>query len=154
MGRLFDKIKQDLGQAMKQKDEAGVRTLRFLLSSINNFVIAKYPPVQGGLPVGGVPDEDVVVIIQKLVKTHQESIEAFRNGDRVDLVAKEEAELQILKTYLPIQLDETTIRKMAEETKAKGLTDFGSLMKELMIRVKGRADGATVAKIVKEVLGV
>lgn len=100
---LFNTIQEDLKSALKQKNQDALRTLRFLLSELNNLAIAKYPPAKGGLPAGGLPDDDVVSVIQKLVKTHKESIEAFKAGNRQDLVEKEERELAILQKYLPAQ---------------------------------------------------
>lgn len=145
---LLDKIYRDLESAVREKDKDGVRTLRFLLATIHNFEIEKYPPEKGGLT-----DEDVISVIQKLVKTHKESIEAFKSGGREDLVKQEEEELAILQKYLPQPLTEEEVRRIVEQVKAAGLTDFGQIMKEVLPKLAGRADGATVAKIVKEVLG-
>lgn len=149
---LIDKIKSDLTIAQKERGELKVSTFRLLLSEINNLIIAKYPPEKGGLPADGIPDEDVISAIQKLVKTHRESIEAFKAGKRNDLVGKEETELAILQKYLPEQLSEEEIKKMVEEVISGGMSDFSQIMKEIMARVKGKADGGTVAKIVKECL--
>ncbi|MBI5465030.1 GatB/YqeY domain-containing protein [Candidatus Gottesmanbacteria bacterium] len=95
---LLIKIHQDLESAVRKKNQDSLRTLRFLLSEIHNLEIAKYPPAY---TKGGLTDEDVISIIQKLVKTHKESIEAFKAGGRIDLVKQEEAELAILQKYLP-----------------------------------------------------
>lgn len=153
---FLDKIRQDLDRGVKEKDRDKLRTLRFLLSNIQNLAIEKYPPEKGGLPAGGLTDEDVISVIQKLVKTHKESIEAFKSGGREDLVKQEEAELALLQKYLPESLSEEEIKKITEEVirqlTEQGLTDFGKIMGQVMAKVKGRADGATVARIVKEVL--
>ena len=150
---LIDKIRHDLNQALKSSNEEVVRTLRFLLSEVHNLTVAKYPPEKGGLPEGGLPDQDIIAVIQKLVKTHKESIEAFKKGQREDLVKKEEAELEILNHYLPRQLSYEEIRKKVEECQKMGIKDFGQMMREVMAKVKGQAEGGEVAKIVKEVLG-
>ncbi len=147
---LFEQIRHELDLAVKERNEDKLRTLRFLIAEINNLTIAKYPPDKGGLPKTGLPDEDVISVISKLVKTHKESIEAFKTGNRQDLVTKEEKELAILEDYLPAQMSEEEIKKVVEEVKAGGVTDFGQIMKEAMGRLKGKADGSTVAKIVKE----
>ncbi|MBI4999250.1 GatB/YqeY domain-containing protein [Candidatus Gottesmanbacteria bacterium] len=97
---LLIKIHQDLESAVRKKNQDSLRTLRFLLSEIHNLEIAKYTPAYAK---GGLTDEDVISIIQKLVKTHKESIEAFRAGGRQDLVDKEEVELKTLQQYLPNQ---------------------------------------------------
>ena len=111
---------------------------------------SKYTPDKGGIPADGIPDEDVISVLQKVVKTHHESIEAFKAGNRPDLVAKEEAELTILKQYLPAQISEKEIKKVVDEIKATGINDFGQVMKAVMAKVRGKADGSMVAKIVKE----
>ncbi len=147
---LFEQIRRELDLAVKERHEDKLRTLRFLIAEINNLVIAKYPPDKGGLPKAGLPDEDVISVVGKLVKTHKESIEAFKAGNRQDLVSKEEKELAILEDYLPAQMSEEEIKKIVEEVKAGGATDFGQIMKEAMGRLKGKADGSLVAKIVKE----
>lgn len=149
---LIDQLKEDLVKAQKSQDSVSLSTLRFLLAEINNLGMAKYPPSAGGIPASGLPDEDVVSVLQKQVKTHHESIEAFGKGNRQDLVEKETAELSILQKYLPEQMGEQEIKKIVEEVKAGGLTDFGQVMKEVMAKVKGKADGNLVAKMVKETL--
>lgn len=149
---LIEQIKSDLITAQKKQDNAKLACLRFLLSEVNNLLIAKYPPEKGGVPATGLPDGDVIAVVQKLVKTHKESIEAFKAGGRQDLVEREERELAILQKYLPAQMSEEEIKKVVEEVRATGLVDFGQVMKEVMGRVKGKADGATVAKIVKDCL--
>lgn len=146
---LINKIRQDLESAVKEKDQDTLRTLRFLLSAIHNLEIEKYPPA---FAKGGLTDEDVILVVQRLVKTHNESIEAFKAGGRIDLVKQEEKELVILGKYLPEQASEEEIRKIVAEVKAPGLTDFGKIMGEAMTKLRGRASGATVARIVKEEL--
>lgn len=152
---LIDQLKTDIITAQKAGDSVGLSTLRFLLAEINNLTSSKYPPSSGGLPVSGVPDEDVIAVLQKQVKTHHESIVAFQKGNRQDLVDKEKAELAILQKYLACRqagLPEQEIRKIVAEVKAFGLTDFGQVMKEVMGKVKGKADGGMVSKIVRELL--
>lgn len=152
MFMLIDQIKADLVTAQKAGDSVGLSALRFLLSEINNFVMAKYPPSSGGLPSSGLPDKDVISVLQRQVKTHHESIEAFQKGNRQDLVDKENKELGILQKYLPEQMTEEEIKKIVAEVKANGIIDFGQIMRETMTRVKGKADGNLVAKMVKETL--
>lgn len=149
---LFEQIRQELDKALRDHNQDSLRTLRFLISELNNLVIAKYPPEKGGLPKEGLPDEDVISVVQKLVKTHKESIEAFKAGGRSDLVSKEETEMAILQKYMPEALSEEEIKKIVQEIKASGLSDFGQIMSQVMAKVRGRADGALVAKIVRESL--
>lgn len=149
---LIDQIKTDLITAQKAQDSFKLSTLRFLMAEIKNLEMAKYPPSAGGTPPTGLPDADVISVLQKSVKTHRESIEAFQKGGRQDLVDKENAELVLLQQYLPAQMGEEEIKKIVEEVIATGLTDFGQVMKEAMGKLKGKADGGTVSKIVKECL--
>lgn len=149
---LIDQLKADIITAQKAGDSVGLSALRFLLAEINNVIMAKYPPSSGGLPASGVPDVDVISVLQKQVKTHRESIEAFEKGNRPDLIDKEKAELAILQKYLPEQMGEDEVRKIVAEVKAGGITDFGQVMKEVMGKVKGKADGGMVSKIVRETL--
>ncbi|MFH0864482.1 MAG: GatB/YqeY domain-containing protein [Candidatus Gottesmanbacteria bacterium] len=149
---LFSKIQEDLKFALKNQNQDDLRTLRFLLAEVNNQIAEKYSPQKGGIPVDGIPNEDIIQVIQKQVKTHKESIEAFKAGHRQDLVTNEEKELSILQKYLPPQISEEEIKKIIEEIKSSGINDFGQIMKEVMAKVKGKADGSLVAKIVKESL--
>jgi len=96
-------------------------------------------------------------IIQSLVKQRQDSIEQFKQGGREDLVAKEEAELKFLMSYLPAQMSADEIRKIVDwavtESKASSPKDMGNVMKLLMPKVQGKADGKLVNQLVKERLG-
>lgn len=152
---LLEKIKNDLRQALKAKDEARVSTLRFLLSATHNKEIALYRQlaVQGK----NLSDEEVIEVIRQQIKQRKESIEAFKTGKRDDLVKKEQGELEILNNYLPQKISEEELTKVVEEeileTGATGPGDFGKVMGGVMAKVKGQAEGQIVAKIVKEKLG-
>jgi uncharacterized protein YqeY len=95
-------------------------------------------------------------MISSSAKRRRESIEAFKEGDRADLVEKEEAELAVLQEYLPEQLSPDEIRGVVEEVVkavgAESASDLGKVMKELMPRLRGRADGKLVNEIVRQVL--
>jgi hypothetical protein len=101
-------------------------------------------------------DEGIVVLIAKQAKMRQESITEFRKGGREDLVAQEKAELAILQTYLPQQLTreelEAEARQVILEVEATGPGDLGNVMKALMPRLRGRADGRLANQIVRELL--
>lgn len=146
---LLEKIKNDLKAALKEKDELVVSTLRFLLSAIHNKEIELKKR-------GKLSDEEVIGVIRKQVKEHQESIEAFQKGKREDLVEKEKKELAILNKYLPQQLSSKELKKIIKEvigeTGAVGEKDFGKVMGVVMGEVKGRAEGKTVAEVVKQQL--
>ncbi len=144
---LKKKINDDVRQAMKSGDTVRRSTLRMLLAAVNNAEIAKQSPLE---------DADILGIIAKEVKNHQESIDAFEKGNRPDLVEKETAEQAILKAYLPAQLSRGEVVAAAKEViaavGAAGPGDKGRVMKELMPRLKGRADGKEINEVVTELL--
>jgi len=144
---LKRKISDDIKQAMKSGDTVKRATLRLLISSINNAEIAKQSDLE---------DSDILGIIAREVKKHQESIDAFKQGNRQDLVDKEEAEMAILQGYLPEQMSRDEVAAAAREVigvvGAQGPGDKGKVMKELMPRLKGKADGKEINDVVTELL--
>ena len=144
---LKQKLSNDLKQAMKDGDSEKRSVLRLLLSSVHNAEISKQAPLD---------NSDILGIIAKEVKQHNESIDAFKQGNRGDLVAKEEAELAILQTYMPKQMTRDEIIETAREiigrVGAQGPADKGKVMKELMPVMKGKADGKLINDIVSELL--
>lgn len=144
---LLEQIKGELMEAMKARNDSKVSTLRFLLAQIQNKTIEKKQELT---------DEDVVLVIQKQAKKSQESIEAFKQGGREDLVGKEQSELDILSKYLPQQISMDELRKIVQQTAtevgAVSPADFGKVMGMVMGKVKGQADGNQVTEIVKETL--
>jgi len=145
--RLINQIQEDLKRSMKAKDGNRVSVLRFLLSSIQNREIEKRDTLD---------DEEVLAEITSSAKRRKESMEAFEEGGRTDLVEKEAAELAILQEYLPEQLSPDEIRGVVQEVVeavgAKTASDLGKVMKELMPRLRGKADGKLVNEIVQEAL--
>ena len=145
---LKQKLTDDLKKAMKDGNTEKRSVLRLLMSSIKNAEIAKQAPLE---------NSDILGVIAKDVKQHQESIEAFRQGNRQDLVAKEEAEMAILQEYLPEQMTRDDIvaeaKKVISAVGAQGPGDKGKVMKELMPQMKGRADGKEINEVVTELLG-
>lgn len=145
---LKRKISDDIKQAMKSGDAVKKDTLRMLMASINNAEIAKQASLD---------DSDILGVIAKEVKRHQESIDAFKQGNRQDLVAKEEAEMAILQGYLPEQMTREDIAAAAREVigavGAQDPGDKGKVMKELMPKLKGKADGKEINEVVTELLG-
>jgi uncharacterized protein YqeY len=101
-------------------------------------------------------DDDYAAILAREVKTRRESVEAFRNGGREDLAAKEEAEIAILSEYLPQQLSEAEIQALVDEaiaaTGASSARDLGKVMGWLAPRTRGRADGKQVSALVAQSL--
>lgn len=143
-------LKDQLKESMLAKDELRTSVLRFVLSGITYYEINK-----GGAGYEAT-DEDVMAVIQKEVKQRRDSIEQFENAGRQDLADKEKAELTILQTYLPAQMGEEEVRKLVEEavatTGATTQQDMGKVMGALMPKVKGKADGGLVSRLVKEAL--
>ena len=146
--KLEEKIRQDLNQALKEKDELKAATLRFCLAENRNFWLQKQKELT---------DEDVVEVIRRQVKLRKEAIEAYQKGGRSDLAEKEGKELEILSKYLPQQLSPQELEKIIRETiteiGASGAGDFGKVMGAVMAKVKGQAEGAMVAAEVKRLLG-
>ena len=145
---LLDTLQQDVISSMKAGDKEKTETLRFLISAVKRFQIDSYPPGSSEK----LTDSDVLKIIQKQVKTHEESIVAFEKGNRPDLVQKEKIELEILKKYAPQELSEVEIKSLVSEVIAGGATQFGPVMGMVMKKVAGRASGNRVQEIVKNTL--
>lgn len=121
--------------------------MRLVLAAVKNAEIAKQAALEDG---------DILGVIAKEVKQRQESIEAFRQGNRQDLVAKEEAELAVLQEYLPEQMTRDEViaeaRRIIEEVGAQGPRDKGKVMPKLIAQLKGRADGREINEVVTELL--
>jgi uncharacterized protein YqeY len=144
---IIEKIKTDLKEAFRAKEELRISTLRLLLSEIHNRQIEKQAELS---------DEDVVGVIRRGIKQRQEAIEAYQKGKREDLVKKEQTELSILSKYLPQQIPPKELEKIVKETisevGASGPGDFGKVMGAVMGKVKGKAEGGVVAEVVKKLL--
>jgi len=144
---LKKKLNADFRQAMKDGDKVRRSTLRLVLAAVQNTEKAKQAVLANG---------DILGLIAKEVKQHQESIEAFKAGKRQDLVNKEEAELVILEEYLPKQMTREEIiaeaRLAIEEAGAQGTGDKGKVMPKIIAKLKGRADGREINEVVTELL--
>ena len=144
---LKEKLNNDLRQAQKSKDEVKRSVLRLVLAAAKNAEIARQAALEDG---------DILGIIAKEAKQREESIAAFKQGNRQDLVAKEEAELALLQEYLPQQLTREEIvaeaRKIIEEVGAQELRDKGKVMPKLIAELKGKADGREINDVVTELL--
>jgi len=142
-----EELRNKLKEAMKASDEVRVRTLRLLISSIKNEEVEKGRELT---------EEEFSDIVLKEVKKRKEAIEMYEKGQRKDLADEERKELTILEEFLPKQLNVDEIRKMVVETieavGASGPKDLGKVMSVLMPKLKGRADGKLVNKIVRELL--
>lgn len=143
-------LQEELKKSMLAKDELKTSVLRMLISAIGYYEIEK-----GGAGYTAT-DEDTMTVIQRQVKQRQDSITQYKAGNRQDLADKEQKELEILQTYMPEQMGEEEIRTLVKEaiaqTGASSMQDMGKVMGALMPKVKGKADGGLVSKIVKEEL--
>jgi hypothetical protein len=140
-------IQNALTAAMKARDEDTKRTLRLVMSSI------KLAEVEKG---GDLDDTRILGILQKELKTRQDSIEEAQRANRSDLVEAAEKEMTILNKFLPRQMSDEEVTHLAKEViknlGASGLQDMGAVMKDLMLRLEGRASGQQASKIVKNLL--
>ena len=147
---LQEQLTKDLIAAMKAREEVKVGVLRFLQSAIKNAMIDYRVK---GKELG---DAEVLEVMVKQVKQRNDSIAQYKTGGREDLVQKEEAEKAILQSYLPAQMSEDEMRKLVQEavatTGAKGAQEMGKVMAALMPKVKGKAGGQLVSRLVKEAL--
>ena len=147
MASFKEKLADDLKQALRGGDKLKCSVIRMLMASIRNAEIARQTEVDDG---------DVMSLIAKDIKQHKESIEAFQKGNRSDLVAKEEAELAILQSYLPQQMSREEIivaaRQVIAEVGAHGPGDKGKVMSRLIAQLKGKADGREINTVVTELL--
>jgi uncharacterized protein YqeY len=144
---LINQINSDLKDSMKGGDKFRTETLRNLKSAI------KYAEIDAG---GELDDDGVLAVVSKQAKQRRDSIAEFKKANRTDLIEIEEAQLQILQTYLPQQLTEAEIRKKAQTVidglDVSGPKAMGQVMQQLMPQLQGRADGKVVSKVVRELL--
>jgi uncharacterized protein YqeY len=143
---LEEKIFNDYKEAMKSQDKIKSSTLSFLRAELMNVAIAKKKK--------SLDDSEVITVIKKQVKQHQDSIEQFTKGNRGDLATKEAKELEILKGYLPPQLSDEQIKQVIEEAvlalEASGMKDMGKVMKEVSVKAGPGADSKVVSDLVRE----
>lgn len=140
-------LQTDLVAAMKARDAVKTGTIRFLISEIRNHAINRY----GASWETGLTDDDVMTVIAAQAKKHRESILAFGNAGRTDLVDKEQQELDVIQAYLPAELSDEEIRSRLMPL-VGGETNFGLVMKRAMAELKGQADGGRVSAILKDLL--
>ena len=145
---LEEKLISDFRQAMKDKDTVKSATLSFLRSQLKYVAIEK--------KAEKLSDADVIPVIKKQIKQRQDSIEQFEKGGRPELAKNEKDELDMLMEYMPEQMSEDAIRaevkKTITEMGVSGLKDMGKVIGAVMAKIKGKADGTLVSKMVKEEL--
>lgn len=139
--RLIDEMKQ----AMKSDDKLRLSTIRMIRSAAKNKEIELRKKLE---------DDDIFKVIQGMVRKGEESLEQFEAGGRMDLVEKEKKEMQILKSFLPQPISREEVLKIIdqsiEEAQASSLKDLGKVMKSVMPKLAGKADGKLINQLVKE----
>ncbi|MEO5594841.1 MAG: GatB/YqeY domain-containing protein [Chitinophagaceae bacterium] len=146
---LEQKVMADMKDAMKAKDEAGLRGLRAIKAAI---IIAKTAEGAGG----ELKEEDEPKLLQKLVKQRKDSLQIYQQQKREDLAKKEEEEIAVIEKFLPKQLDEAALKqvlaKIIAETGASSVADMGKVMGLATKQLAGQADGKAIGAAVKELL--
>ena len=141
---LYEKINQEMIWASKEKDKLRLSVIRLIKTGLHNREIDIKRPLS---------DDECLQLLSAMVKQRRDSIEQFRQGQRLDLVAKEEGELGIIQSFMPEQMSEEAIAKEIEnavqEVGAMTLKDMGKVMKILMPKLTGRTDGKQVGDKVK-----
>ena len=143
---ILNDLQPQIVEAMREKNAARLLALRNLKAAFTTETLAlkKADPLT---------DEEALAVIRRLVKQRKDSIDQFRKGNREELAKVEEAELKVLEAFLPAQMSEAEVRKIAEATKAKmGIADkskLGQFIGAVMRETKGRSDGAVVKKVVE-----
>jgi uncharacterized protein YqeY len=149
---LREQLADDLKDAMRQQDERRKRTIRLVLAAIKQ---AETELDANGQRVH-LDDDGILAVFVSQIRQREESIVEYRKGRRPDLVAEEEAEMAILRSYLPRQLTreeiEVEARRVIAEVGASGPRDMGKVMKPLVTSLRGRADGKVVNEVVRELL--
>ena len=147
---LHKQIKEGIKEAMIKKDSLRLIVLRNILSTFNNEMISKK------ITTEELSDEDAIALVRRLVKQRKDSIDQFTKGNRMDLVKNEEAEVNILETFLPQLMSREEVEKVVK-AKIAGAgeidkTKLGQFMGGIMKDLKGKADGAMVKEIIESLI--
>lgn len=141
-------VETQMVAAMKAKDAMRLNALRSMKAAFTSEAIT--------LKADALTDEQALAVIKRLVKQRRDSIEQFRKGNREELAAVEESEMKVLEAFLPAQMSEEEVRKVAESVRARlGVTDkskIGQFIGAVIKETKGRADGAVVKRIAESLL--
>lgn len=140
---LKTQIQDAVTQAMRDRDQLTLDSLRYLLSQIKNVEIDAHKELN---------DQEVIAVIQKEVKRRKDAIAQYQSAGRQDIVDKEAAQLKVIEVYAPKLLGEAEISTIVDEVIASGNQEFAAVMGQVMGKVKGKADGSVVNRIVREKL--
>ncbi|MEE8823774.1 GatB/YqeY domain-containing protein [Lentilactobacillus sunkii] len=145
---VYDKLLSDMKDAMKARDKVRLGVIRGIKAQVMNAKVA-----DGNHDLTEAQIQD---IIMKEIKQQKESLEEFQKADRQDLVKDQEAKLKIAEEYAPKQMSEDEVEKVVTDTisqvGAESMADFGKVMGAIMPKVKGKADGSIINKLVKKQL--
>ncbi len=148
---MQEKLRSELKDAMRAKDETRLNTIRGILSAVTNELVAK-----GRTPQDTLTDEEIMGVIAKLVKQRRDSITQFENLGRSELAAQEKIELAILESYLPAQMSDeeltSVIKAKVNELGISSKADIGKLMGALSKDLKGKADGGRIKTMAESLL--
>jgi uncharacterized protein YqeY len=151
---LRDRVNETLKEAMRAKDMAAVSTLRMIMAAIKDKDIAARPSGNSG----GISDPEILSLLQGMIKQRRESIALYKQGNRQDLVDKEEGEIAIIERFLPQQMGADEVKAAIDaaiaETGAAGVKDMGKVMAVLKSKYAGQVDMAALGPEVKAKLGV
>jgi hypothetical protein len=142
---LEERLNEEMKQAMKSRDKLRLSTIRMIRSAVKNREIEQRKKLD---------DDDIAKVIQGMVRKGEESVDQFQIGGRQDLVEKEKKEIEILKSFLPQPISHEEILRIIdqsiEETQASSMKDLGKVMKSIMPKLGGKADGKLINQLVKE----
>jgi uncharacterized protein len=145
---LQDRLTDDMKTAMKAGDKDTLGVVRRAIAAMKNARIEKREDLD---------EQEEIRVVRSIAKQHRESIEQFRAGNREDLAAREEAELAILAAYLPPEMDDAQLNAIVDEeiagSGASSMKDMGTVIKAVMARTGGQAEGGVVSAKVKARLG-
>lgn len=143
---LLEQLNEDMKQAMRAKDKEKLSVIRMVKASLQNEKI--------NLGVEALQEDDELTILSRELKQRNDSLKEFKDAGREDLVEKIEKEIEILQAYMPKQLTEEEMEEIVKETisavNATSKKEFGKVMGAVMPKVKGKADGAFMQKLVQK----
>lgn len=152
MSQLRARLSEALKEALKARDETRVSTVRLILAGIKDRDIAARPG-----NTTGISDEEILNFMQSAIRQRQESVSMFQQGNRADLVAKEEAEIVVIRTFLPKQFSDAEVTDLARQeiaaAAATSVKDMGKVMTAMRSKYAGQMDLGKASGIVKGLLG-
>ena len=147
---LRDRLSEELKQALKAKEKIAVSTLRLILAALKDRDL----DARSKGNCDGVAEEEILELLQKMIRQRRDSIEAYEKGDRQDLAEREAGEIAVIKRFLPKELDETEMASAVDDTiqelAASSIKDMGKVIGTLKQRYAGRMDFAKASQIAKQ----